>query len=226
MPKRDLHDAAEDAVKVTPFDRLVTGALDSLGIVPAFGPLVAGAFRQVVPQDHLIYLGEYFHEVADRINALEAENVDRDHIGSDAWQGDVERCFDALGFRRNREKRQHYVAALANASTVDRPQDAIRLRYFDVLESLRPSHLELLAVVATANDTPLAGGLNDYLTSRLVNQDLENIKLDWNDLERAGILDAIPVGMAMTPVHERYGSALRAFGARFAVFVEALPENG
>lgn len=157
MPKRDLHRAAADAVTVTPFDRLVMGALDGIGIVPAIGPLVAGTLRQVVPQDHLIYLGEYFHEVADRINALEAEKVDRDHIGTDAWQGDVERCFEALGSRRNREKRQHYVAALANASTVDRPQDAIRLRYFDVLESLRPSHLELLAVVATAGGIQLPG---------------------------------------------------------------------
>ena len=117
------------------------------------------------------------------------------------------------------------MAALANAATVDRPTDAIRLRYFDVLESLRPSHLELLAVVMTARQTPYGNSLDAYLTNRLVDQDLENIKLDWGDLQRAGVLQGIPSGMATTPPHERYASALNAFGKRFAEFIEAVPDE-
>jgi hypothetical protein len=88
------------------------------------------------------------------------------------------------------------------------------------------SHLELLAVVATAETVAVSNDLNEYLTTRLPDQDLENIKLDWSDLERWGMLQGIPMGLASTPVHMRYWNAFNAFGKRFAEFVEALPDDG
>jgi hypothetical protein len=103
--KRDLHQAAEDAVKVTRFDRAMSGGLDAISFLPG-GPIIAGFLRQVVPQDHLIYVGECLREVADRIEAMEEEKVDREHMSSDAFRGDVERMVEALGDRRNREKRR------------------------------------------------------------------------------------------------------------------------
>jgi hypothetical protein len=82
----------------------------------------------------------------------------------------------------------------------------------------------LLAVVVTARETRGPDGLDDYLTARLVDQDLENLKLDWGDLERAGILQSIPTA-GDRPAQERYASALNAFGRKFAEFIEAVPDE-
>jgi hypothetical protein len=55
----------------------------------------------------------------------------------------------------------------------------------------------------------------------LPDQDVENVRLDWQDLERTGILGALPQGFANTPVHERIANALPAIGLRFVDFVQA-----
>ena len=79
------------------------------------------------------------------------------------------------------------------------------------------------ATEVTPFDRLMTGGLD--LTTRLPDQDLENIKLDWSDLQGWGMLQAIPSGLATTPVHMRYWHAFNAFGKRFAAFVEAEPSS-
>ena len=136
---------------------------------------------------------------------------------------------DALREERNRGKREQYLAALANTASSDRPEEVERHRFLDLLQSLRPSHLRLLAVIATAEVAGPAGGgdIDTYLTARLADQDLENIKLDWSDLERAGVVaGGPPGGLASTPVHMRVWNAFPAFGKRFAAFIEIEPEPG
>ena len=170
----NLHEAADRATKVTIFDRFMSATIDTVGIALPYGAVLAAILRQVVPNDHLEYLNDVLHDVVDRIEEFDEAKVDRAYFQTDAWMNDVRRVVESQGSQRNREKREHFVAALANSATIDRPKDAIRLRYFDVLESLRPSHLELLAVVMTARDNPVGGSFDEYLTTRLPDQDLEN----------------------------------------------------
>ena len=132
----------------------------------------------------------------------------------------MHRVLEDLGSQRNREKREHYVAALANAAATDRPEEVERHRFMDLLRELRPSHLRLLAVVSTAAEVGnIDGTIDAYLTKRLPDQDLENIKLDWRDMESAGLLAGLPTGLASMPVHERVAHALPAIGRRFVDFV-------
>ena len=153
---------------------------------------------------------------------METSKVDYDWFDGEEWMGDVEQVVEALGSRRNRDKRAHFAAALAHAAATDRPEDVERHRFLDLLEDFRPSHLRLLAVVASAERFGPAGGvIDDYLRTRLPDQDLENIKLDWSDMQSVGILAGIPSGVATTPFHERVASSLPAIGRRFVAFIEA-----
>jgi hypothetical protein len=226
--RTDLQAAAADLGKTTAFDRLLDASADGIStLVPFAGGLVAGLIRQAAPRDDKIYLEAFARAAADRIGDLEADKIDRSYFETPEWQGDVNRVMDALREERNRSKREHYLAALANTASTDRPDQVERHRFLDLLQSVRPSHLRLLAVIATAEVTGSAGGgdIDTYLTTRLPDQDLENIKLDWADLERAGAIAGLPGGLANTAVHLRVWNAFSAFGKRFAAFIEAEPEQ-
>jgi hypothetical protein len=133
---------------------------------------------------------------------------------------------DALRHHRNRGKRSHYVAALTNAASTDRPEEIERHRFLDLLDTIRPSHLRLLAVIVRAQGDPArGGGVDDYLRTALPDHDLEHIKLDWRDFDQAGILQGYPSGLASTPIHLRVSQALNGIGKRFVAFVEAVEDN-
>lgn len=226
--RTNLQAAAADLGKTTPFDRLLDASTDGIStLVPFAGGLLAGLIRQATPRDDKIYLTTFAQEAADRIADLEADKVDRSYFETPEWEGDVRQVMDALRDERNRSKREHYLAALARMASTGRPDEVERHRFLDLLQSLRPSHLRLLAVIATAEEAGPAGGgdIDSYLTTRLPNQDLENIKLDWADLERAGVTGGLPGGLAQTPIHLRVSTSFPALGRRFAAFIEADPET-
>lgn len=224
----DIQRAAADLGATTAYDRLLDASTDGISaLVPYAGAIVGALIRQVAPRDDKIYLEAFAREAAERIVDLEADKVDRSYFETPEWASDFNRVIDALGEERNRSKRDHYLAALANTASTARPAEVERHRFLDLLEALRPSHLRLIAVLATAEEAGPAGdgAIDTYLTTRLPHQDLENIKLDWADLERAGVAAGLPTGVASTPVYMRVWHAFPAFGRRFAAFIEAVPED-
>ena len=221
----DLQTMASMVGVTTPYDRLVDGATDAISMVPFGGPLVAGLIRQAAPRDDETYLRDFAVETANRIVGIESTRIDRSYFESDEWASDVARVYDALRLERNRSKRNHYLAALANGATTDRPDEVERHRFMDLLDSLRPSHLRLLAAVAGTENDHSGGGIDVWMTTNLPDQDLENIKLDWQDLSRAGLLLDMPMGMASTPTGQRVWAAFQAIGRRFATYVEAQPTD-
>ena len=92
----------------------------------------------------------------------------------------------------------------------------------DALDRLRPSHLRLLAVVATPElYHGSAGGAETYLVDRLPDLPIDVLKLDWADLQREGMLDNYPAGMAVTPPPQLVAGMLKPYGRRFITFVDA-----
>jgi hypothetical protein len=223
--KKDLQDMAAQVGVTTTYDRIVDASTDTVQtLVPLVGGLVAGLIRQTAPRDDQIYLADFANEAAARIVALEADRIDRSYFDSPEWNSDVGRVMDALRLERNRTKRSHYVAALVNGAVTDRPDEVERHRFLDLLDQIRPSHLRLLAAIAGAHHDESGGGIDVWLTSHLPDQDLENMKLDWEDLVRAGLLQGLPSGLANTPTGQRVWHALNAIGKRFVAFVEAQPD--
>jgi hypothetical protein len=223
--KRTPRQAAGDVADTTSFDRVVELGTDLIAAVPVFGPVAVAFLRQVVPRDHAIYLGEVLREAFGRIEDLEEAQR---HFTSEDGSSDFEQVMEALADRRNRDKREFFVAALANAAAPDRLNDATRKRMLDTLVDLRPSHLRLLAVIATSGpdelpDPSLAReSMDEYMKLRLApGGSREHMLLDWRDLERAGIVGDYPSGLATTPSHQRVANALTAYGKAFARFIEA-----
>jgi hypothetical protein len=210
---------------VTPYDRMLDATTDAISMVPFGGPLVAGLIRQAAPRDDQTYLHGFAVEVGERIVAIEADRIDRSYFESEEWASDVGRVYDSLRLERNRSKRAHYIAALANGAATDRPDEVERHRFMDLLDSLRPSHLRLLAAISGTQNDQSGGGIDVWMTTNLPDQDLENIKLDWQDLSRAGLLLEIPMGMASTPTGQRVWAAFQAIGRRFAAYIEAQPTD-
>lgn len=223
--KRDLKQAAADASAVTAYDRVTELGSDVIASVPLFGPVIAAALRQVMPRDHAIYLASFLGEVAGRIEGVEEEKFDREYFDSSEFMADTRRIIDALRMTRNQEKRRYYVAALTNSATSDRPDLVERKRFIDLLEQLRPSHLSLLAVIARSDDELWHGTTDNYLREKLPDQDLENIRLDWTDMQQTGLLASIPGGMSSTPLSQQVWNAFPAIGRRFAKFIATSEEE-
>ena len=174
-----------------------------------------------MPRDHLIYLAEFFRAAVDKIEAMDEGKVDREYMETPEFHSDVRRVVDALGSERNRQKQSAFVAAMAHGALTDRPQEVERLRFLDILELIRPSHLRLLAVVVASEHRREGGSFDDYVRRHMPNQDLENVRLDWTDLMNLGLLSAIPSAVATITRSEQVWHAFPAIGRRFAAFVEA-----
>lgn len=220
--KGDLTEAASAVGRATVYDRVVDAGMDALSIlVPVIGPPAAAVFRQIIPKDREIYEREFALEVVRRIERLEAGRVDPAYLNSEEWVSDVEQVVEVIGSRKQRDKRRYFVAALANCAQEGRPEEVERKRFLDELERFRPSHLRLIAVLLMPPDNLGDGSTDGYLLARMPDADLENVKLDWNDLFAAGMVDAYPTGMTSTPKPQLVVNALRALGHRFAEFIAA-----
>jgi hypothetical protein len=197
-------------------------SLDAVSIlVPIAGPAAAAVARQVVPKDRDIYDRQFALAVVRRIDRLEAGQVDPAYFHTKEWVSDVEEVIEVVGSRKQRDKRRYFVAALTHCAMHDRPDEVERKRFLDALERFRPSHLRLLSVLLLPPDD-LGGGLADgYLLARMPGADIENVKLDWADLQVAGMLDNYPTGLTATPKPVLLVGCLRAFGRRFTDFIEA-----
>lgn len=151
MGDRDLSSMA-DSLEPTPFDRAMDLALDTVSAIPGAGAIVAAVAKQLLPRDSVIYLVNFAREAARRIEGLESAKLDRNYLASPSYREDVEQVFEAQAALRQRRKRRHYLAALVNSASVDRPGDDERQRMLDALVRLRESHLRILAVAVTALD--------------------------------------------------------------------------
>jgi len=218
----DLSSMAE-SLELTPFDRGAEVALDAMtAAVPVVGAIIAAVARQLLPRDSVIYLVDFAREVARRVERLDEGKVDWEFLASPAFREDVEQAFEAQAALRQRRKREHFLAALANSATVDRPADDDRKRMLDALVRLRESHLRLLAAIVTAGDNPGPGSTTEYLQGRLgVALGQEALTLDWQDLATEGLVSNWPSGITQTPKWQLIASALTSRGQRFATFIEA-----
>ena len=123
---------------ISPFDRLTGGFLDLAPAVPVAGPILAAVFRQLLPNDSLIYLHDFALEAARRVESLEEGKLDREYLMSDEYREDLEQVFDAQTLLVQRRKRRYYLAAVGNAASTERPDEGERRRMFDALVRLRP----------------------------------------------------------------------------------------
>ena len=219
---KDLPDLSKSVGRATVYDRVIDASLDAVSIlVPVVGAGVAAVARQVIPKDRAIYEHDFAVEVARRIDRLEAGRVDPAYPHTEAWVSDVEEVLETVGSRRQRDKRRYFVAALTNCADHDRPPEVERKRFLDALERFRPSHLRLLGVLVLPPEDLGDGSTDGYLLARMPGADIDNVRLDWADLQAAGMVANYPTGMTTTSKAQMVAQSLLPLGRRFAAFIEA-----
>lgn len=139
----------------------------------------------------------FVEDLDERLRAGQ-ERIDREFVKTSEFQLMVEDVLDRVQQRRNEEKFTYWADLLAGVASTDRPPRGDRDRLVETLDRLRLSHLQLIHVVATTTEPRpglYAGGINDTLGWKMPGIPLEDIRRDWDDLAREGVLQAYPSGM-------------------------------
>ena len=157
------------------------------------------------------------HEKLEQVR----ERVDHDFVESDDFEELVEEVIEKGQRRKELEKRDYYVAVVANSALPDHPDPSDIHRMIDTLERLRVSHLWLLGALLTAKSPEADPG--DYLPSsfetefaKVVSPErLRVIRDDWRDLEAHGLVTAFPSGTLSSAGARNFRSHVTELGRRF-----------
>jgi hypothetical protein len=182
-------------------------------LVGAFIPDVR--FRRV---ERLVEeLKEKVTEVSDRLDGEYVRHEEFAVLFEDA----LERATQA----RNDQKTAAFAAFMAHSMTLDRPSLADRQRYLDILDQLRPVHLQILAVLAAGSgpepaSPPFTVGQAAATALSAVLAKVEGA--DWQDLadlERRGLTR--PMAESSMFIATDVRNTLLPLGLAFAEFVAA-----
>lgn len=223
MSERDLTPSEEAGLidEHSPRDTNLALARAGLSIVPG-GGIVAEALNQIPSRRQQRTLA-FLVRVAAEVEAIRAdldENVVRTGDFPDLLEDVLEKALE----RSQAEKVEYYAAALAHSASRQAPPRAERDRMLGILEEVRTPHLDLLALVATTTDGAAPefymGGVDSVIERQWPDADLAQVKMDWGDLARLGVLEQYPSGMMTREGATNLSARLTAFGRRFHAFIE------
>jgi hypothetical protein len=195
-------------------------AIGALGAVPVLGPILSevigvawGSNRAERLERFAIQLGRDVEAIADRI--------DTEFVRRDEFHGLAEEAIERVVLRRNQAKIDRFSAAVANAATTERPDERARERYLDLLNDLRPVHLELLARLATPRPDwerpPDVLTVGQVVNSRLAFalQDLDYDRTEFAELQRRGLVASFEDQAVLLHAAEDIGRIVTPFGRGF-----------
>ncbi len=163
-----------------------------------------------------------YKAMGDAIDAVRAD-VDVEFVKSVEYEALTEEILEKGTRRREIDKRDYYAAAFANAALPARPPEAERYRFIDTLERLREPHLWLLAALlkdyAWSDRGPGMGGFDSAFKEAVPEADMDAIKLDWRDLEAAGLVQGYPGGIMTSEGARNFRARVTDLGRRFHQFV-------
>lgn len=200
----------------------------AVGLIPGAGALLGYVIGEHIPRRRQERMIEFVREVSEAFGRVE-ERLDRDFVRGDQFADLTEEVLETIIRRDAAGKRAYYAAALANTATASRPDEEERDRMLSVLDEVRPSHLRLLAVVASTRDLPegsdfYMGGIESNLMPRLEGTSQEQMRMDWADLERLNVLQNYPSGLMSREGVADLTVRLTDFGRRYLAWI-TLPEE-
>lgn len=175
---------------------LVTG-MAALQLVPIVGGLAATYISEYVPRKKQERIVGFIQDLAREFVAEQAR-IDNEFVRTKDFQRLFEDVMDRVQNVRNEDKLGYWAALLAGVATTDRPAVSDRERMVDTLDGLRPQHLQLLHVIATTTTgrpNLYMGGVSDTLTWKMPDTPIEDVRRDWGDLARFGVVADYPSGI-------------------------------
>jgi len=201
----------------------------ALGLVPGAGHLIGYVIREHIPRRRQERMVEFARDLNEAVARLEGR-LDHEFVRTDEFADLTEGIMESVARRAAEGKRGYYAAALANTATLGRPPEDERERMLDTLGELRLSHLRLLAIVATTRSLPpasnlSAGGIEHNIMPRLPGVSQEQMRADWDDLDRLKVVQSYPSGMMTRQGIEDLTTRLTDFGRLFVDWI-SLAEDG
>jgi len=242
MTREEVREAADRELDREERDRLAEELDDSdardhvlalgeaaIDLLPGAGKLIGYVIREHIPRRRRERVVEFVRKLNDAVTNME-NRLDGDFIQSDEFADLTEDVLESVARRAAGGKRGFYAAALANTATPSPPGEAERERMLDALEELRLSHLRLLAVVATTRSLPegsnlYAGGIEQNIMPRLEGVSEEQMRADWADLARLGVLGSYPSGTMSRQGIEDLAVRMTDFGGRFVDWISLTSES-
>jgi predicted Rossmann fold nucleotide-binding protein DprA/Smf involved in DNA uptake len=199
-------------------------ALGAVGSVPILGPMLGALLTVTWPDLKAERLQRFAQELARDVESLR-EEIDQDFVSRADFVALAEEVLDQVARRRSDEKLVAYAAALANASRLDRPDDRTRERLLDLLDDLRPTHIQILARLAA--EPPEWAPPGDAITVGQVAQSRQSAALaglsadglDMEDLERRGLLRSLDDQANLLAAAEDSRAVVSPLGKAFLEFI-------
>lgn len=207
----------EDMDATSAQDHAVAIGLAVLSAVPVAGGPLATLISEYVPRQKQRRLVTFIEDLGHRIEA-ERERVDQEFVKTDEFQTMVEDVLDRVQQRRNEEKFSYWADLLAGVASRDRPPRADRERLVETLDRLRLSHLQLLHVIATTTEPRpglYMGGVSDTLEWKVPGAAIDDLRRDWDDLAREGLVGTYPSGMMTASGAGNLAAHLKPYGQQF-----------
>lgn len=199
-------------------------ALGAVGSVPILGPMLGALLTVTWPDLKAERLHRFAQELARDVESLR-EEIDQDFVSRADFAALAEEVLDQVARRRSDEKLVAYAAALANASRLDRPDDRTRERLLDLLDDLRPTHIQILARLAA--EPPQWAPPGDAITVGQVALSRQSAALaglpidglDVEDLERRGLLRSLNDQATLLAAAEDSRAVVSPLGKAFLEFI-------
>lgn len=215
--EREARGLAEPVRSDVALDGVATGAQ----LVPVVGGFFGSVLDRVV-RKRAMRQQAFWERIGRAVDELDGR-LDVEFVASDGFDELVEDVLERLQSRQEMEKRDYYAAAITNAATGAWPDGVERARFMATLGDLRLSHLLLLATVERTTDGAPAevsmGGVEVTLQAVLPGADLAQVRLDWGDLTRAGLLQSYPSGTMSRQGMTNLRVRLTELGLCFAEFI-------
>src|ERR1035437_5242732 len=197
-------------------------AVGLISTIPIVGPVLGELVGVFIPDVRFRRVERLAEELKEKVTEV-ADRLDGERVRREAFAVLFEDALERATQARNDQKTAAFAAFMAHSMTRDRPSLADRHRYLDILDELRPVHLQILAVLAAGSGPEpasppftLAQAATTALSAVLAKVEGAD-RQDLADLERRGLTRPIDESLLMIATNVR--NTLQPLGLAFVEFV-------
>jgi hypothetical protein len=199
-------------------------AVGLIGTIPIVGPVLGELVGAFIPDVRFRRVERLAEELKEKVTAI-GDRLDADYVRREEFAVLFEDALERATQARNDQKTAAFAAFMAHSMTTDRPSLADRERYLDILDQLRPVHLQILAVLAAGSGPEPASP--PFTVSQAAATALSGVLAkvegaDWQDLtdlERRGLTRPMAESGLLIATNVR--NTLLPLGKAFVDFVAA-----
>jgi hypothetical protein len=199
-------------------------AVGVISTIPIVGPVLGELVGAFIPDVRFRRVERLAEELKEKVTEV-SDRLDGEYVRREEFAVLFEDALERASQARNDQKTAAFAAFMAHSMTLDRPSLADRQRYLDILDQLRPVHLQILAVLAAGSgpepaSPPFTVGQAAATALSAVLAKVEGA--DWQDLadlERRGLTR--PMAESSLFIATNVRNTLLPLGLAFVEFIAA-----